>query len=162
MRLVLLGLRDPHLEHAAVEAGLDAVGVNALRQRQRPGECPGCALHAVVALVALLVLGLALARDGQDVVLELDVHVALGHAGQVGPQHEVLVGLHDVHGGNPAPDGGLAASVARRRRVEERVEQPVHLVLHRMELPDRLPANQCHFQTSLGMDNNSMPPQYEI
>src|SRR5579884_1626987 len=136
-RLMLLGLGDPHLEHPVLEAGLDAVGVHALGQRQRARERAERTLDPVIALVALLVLGLALARDRQDVVLELDLYVALGQAGQIGPEYEVILGLDDVHGGNPAARDRLATAVARRRRIEERVEQPVHLVLHGLELADR-------------------------
>src|SRR5215211_4465236 len=50
-RLALLGLRDPHLEHAAVEAGRDGLGVDALGQRQRARERPERALDAVVAVL---------------------------------------------------------------------------------------------------------------
>src|SRR5947209_7737374 len=74
-RLALLGLRDADLEHAAVEGGLHGLGVYALRKRQRAGEGTPRTLDAVVALLVLLVLSLALARDGEDVVLELDVDV---------------------------------------------------------------------------------------
>src|SRR3954470_23457497 len=76
-RLGLLGLRDPDLEHAAVEVRLDGLGVDALRQRQRAREGAEGALHAVVALLRGLVLGLALARDREHAVLDLDVDVAL-------------------------------------------------------------------------------------
>src|SRR4051812_44129008 len=80
-RLALLGLRDADLEHPAVEARRHGVGVDALGQGQRAGEGAERALHAVEALLALLVLGLALARDGQRAVLELDLDVLLRHAG---------------------------------------------------------------------------------
>src|SRR5436305_11068420 len=65
-RLALLGLRDAHLEHTALEAGGDRLGIDALGERQRPREAPGGPLDPVVALLALLVLGLALARDGEN------------------------------------------------------------------------------------------------
>ena len=81
--LVLLGLRDLDLEHAVVEVRLDALGADALGERQRPREAPEATLDAVVAVLALLVLGLALAGDPQDVVVELDVDVALAQSGQV-------------------------------------------------------------------------------
>src|SRR4051812_7379370 len=64
-RLGLLGLRDADLEHAAVEVGLDGFGVDAVGQGQRARERPEGALHAVVALLAGLVLGLALPGDGE-------------------------------------------------------------------------------------------------
>src|SRR4051812_49404584 len=61
-RLGLLGLRDPDLEHAMLERGLDGLGVDALGQRQRARERAERALHAVIAVLAGLVLGLALTR----------------------------------------------------------------------------------------------------
>jgi hypothetical protein len=80
----------------------------------------------VEALAALLVLGLALARDGQDVTLDVDRDVALVEARQVGLQREVVLGLDEVHRRQPA----ARASVARcGGRIEERVEEAVHLAL---------------------------------
>src|SRR4051812_44899859 len=142
-RLALLGLGDAYLEHALVEGGCDPVGVDAVRQRQRAAELAEGALHPVEALLLLLVLGLPLAGDGQDVVLELDRDVLLREAGQVGAQDEVLVGLDEVHGRHPAADA--AAVGAGRRGIEERVEQPVHLTLKRAQLANGLPANKGHF-----------------
>src|SRR5215213_520832 len=80
-RLALVRLGDAHLEHPAVEAGGHGVGVDALGQGERAGERARRALDAVEALALLLVLGLALARDRERGVLELDRDVLLGHAG---------------------------------------------------------------------------------
>jgi hypothetical protein len=98
------------------------------------------------------VLGLALARDRERGVLELDRDVLLAHAGQVGPQHEVVAGLEQVHGGHPAAHRAAGG----RRTVEDRVEQAVHLGLQRAELAQRLPANDRHMGTSVqeGVDHN--------
>src|SRR5437763_181897 len=104
-RLALLGLRDPHLQDAAVEARLDRVGVDALGQRQRAAERAVRALDAEVALLLLLLLGLALTGDREDVVLDLDVHVLLGEPRKVGLQDEVLVGLDEIHRRDPATKG---------------------------------------------------------
>jgi len=87
--------------------------------------------------VAVLVLGLALTRDRQHVVVELDVDVLLGDAGEVGAQDIVGLGLDQIGGGQPATRRGPG----RGRRVEQRVDQPVHR--------DRLPANKCHVKTSI-------------
>jgi hypothetical protein len=131
------------LEHALVEGRGDRLGIDALGQGQRAGEGPERALDAVEALLALLVLGLALARDGEHRVFELDADVFLGHARKVGAQHEVLVGLDEIHGRHPA-----AQRAGRRsrpwRRVERRVEEPVHLALQGAQLPQRLPADDGH------------------
>src|SRR5579862_3838968 len=91
--LLLLGLGDADLKYAAVEMGLDAVGIDALGQCQRPGERAERPLESVVALLLVLVLGLALAGDRQHVVLKLNVHVAVGQSGEIGAQDVVVGGL---------------------------------------------------------------------
>ena len=58
---LLFGLGDLDLEHAAVEVGLHAVGVDAVGEGERAGESAEGALEPVVALLLALVLGLALA-----------------------------------------------------------------------------------------------------
>src|SRR5215212_2706867 len=141
-RLALLGLGDPHLEHALVEGRLDGVGVHALGQRQRALEAAGRPLDAVVALLAALVLGLALAGHGKDVVLELEVDVALGEPRQVSAQDEVVVGLDQVHRRQPAARAAVPGRPGGG--VEERVEEPVHLGLEGVDLPRRLPSNKRH------------------
>src|SRR3954471_22219889 len=151
-RLALLGLRDPDLEHAAVELGADRLGVDALRQRQRAREGAEGALHAVEALLAVLVLGLALAGDGQRAVLELDVDVVLAHAGEIGAEDEVLAGLDEVHRRHPAAQDVPTGAV--RRRVEHGVEETVHLALQRVDLAERLPADDGH-RTFLPSRNKS-------
>src|SRR5688572_3397805 len=66
-RLALLRLGDPHLENALVERRADGVGVDALRQRQRAREAPEGPLDAIPAALVGLVLGAALARQGERV-----------------------------------------------------------------------------------------------
>src|SRR4051812_49486926 len=137
-RLALLGLRDPDLEHAAVEACGHRLGVDPLRQRQRAREGAERALHAVEALLALLVLGLALAGDGQRAVLELDLDVLLRHAGEVGAQDEVVTGLGEVHGRHPAAQHGTGVAAAGGG-VEDGVEEAGPLSLPRGPPRGRLP-----------------------
>src|SRR5262249_17928273 len=97
----------------------------------------------VVALLAVLVRELTLARDREHVVLQLDVHVLLGQPGEISAQHVLVVDLHEIHRGDPPPRAEAAVPV-RRRRIEERVEQPVHLRLNRVQLAYRLPPYKCH------------------
>src|SRR3954453_511250 len=141
-RLARLGLRDPHLEDAVVEARGDGLRVDALRERQRPRKRSERALDAVIALVLGLVLSLALAGHGERAVLELDLDVVLVEAGKIGTEDEVVLRLDEVHRRHPAAQG--AAAIAPGGSVERRVEQPVHLVLERAELTERLPAHDCH------------------
>jgi membrane-associated protein len=120
------------------------LGVDALGQRQRTAEGAESALDAHVALALVLVLGLALTGEGEDVVLDLQVDVGLGQARKIGLEHEVVLGLDEVHRGDPAAQRSTVAAVTRGRGVEEGVEQPVHLVLNRRQLTNRLPAHKCH------------------
>src|SRR5581483_4431949 len=77
-RLGLGRLGDPDLEHSVLEARVHLLGIDSLRQRERPREAAERALDAVVALAPVLVLRLSLTGDGQHVVPDLDVDVILG------------------------------------------------------------------------------------
>ena len=68
-------------------------------------------------------LGLALAGDGQHVVVELDVDVLLGQTGQVGAQDELVLGLDQVHRRQPAagtPTPPFAAVGASKKVLNSR------------------------------------------
>src|SRR4029079_13111997 len=78
---------------------------------------------------------------GEDAVLDLDVHVLLGQAGEVGRQDEVLLGLDEVPRGNTTAH---RAAHAPGGRVEDGAEQTVHLVLQGRELTKRLPTHDGH------------------
>ena len=65
--------------------------------------------------------------------------------GQVGAQDELVAGLDQVHGRHPAPQRGPGGP----RRVEGGVEEPVHLALQRVQLAERLPADNGHRGSSL-------------
>src|SRR4051794_21297729 len=125
-RLALLGLRDPDLEHAVAEGRLDPVRVHSVRERQRAAEATERALYPVPALLALLVLRLPLARDGERSVLNLDVDVTLAETGQVRLQDEVVLGLDEVDRRHPPP--GLVGLS------EERVEDAIDLTGKRLRL----------------------------
>src|SRR6186997_1312848 len=140
-RLALRRLRHPHLEHALVEAGADAFGLDALRQLQRAAETSVGALNAVEALALLLVLGLALTGHRKHAVLDLDLDVVALHAGQVRPQNEVVLGLDQVHRRNPPPGGSIGCA-ATLTTPEEGVEEPVHIALESVELPARIPSHK--------------------
>src|ERR671925_416546 len=103
--LALLGLGDPHLEDAVVELGLDAVGVDAIRQAQRAREAAERTLDAVEAALGLLALLLALTRDLQRAVLDLDRDVLVAQARKVCLQNEVIVRLDQIHRRDPAARG---------------------------------------------------------
>src|SRR5918999_1697098 len=128
-RLALLGLRDRHLEDAAVEVSRDPVGVHPVRQGQRAAEAAERALDPVPAALARLVLGLALAGDGERAVLHLDRDVALVEAGQVGLQDEGVLGLDQVHLRDPA--AGLAPAA------EEGGGEAIYITGERLRVDDK-------------------------
>src|SRR5207245_3333238 len=92
----LLGLGDSHLENTVGEARLDAFRIDPFRQRERARKRPPGALEPLVAVMLRPMLWLALARDREHVVLELDVDGVLLDAGQIGAQDEVLVFLEEI------------------------------------------------------------------
>src|SRR5215216_981371 len=129
---------DPHLEHAVLEPGADAALVRALRQRHAPPERPVTALPHVVAGSFLLLLSLAYPADGQNPVVERDVHVILLHTRQLGPHHDVAVLLEYVKRRRPLGRRlTLLASPRPGQGAEYLVEHTVHLTLHVIETTER-------------------------
>ena len=127
-----------HLEHAVLERRLHVLLGHALRKADGAREGAEAALEPEVAAFLDLVLPLALGRDGERVVGQLDGDLVLGDAGEVERVDDLVLGLPDVRGRDPA---------LRRAAVsfEEPVHEPAHLVLERGELAKRLPPNQrCH------------------
>src|SRR5215217_7988627 len=114
VRLTLLGLRDAYLQHPLVEARVDALRVNVLRQSHRPGEAAERPLDAVVPVGLLLVLGLALTGNGEHAVLDLDVHVAGVEAGKIRPEHEMIIGLDDGPSAPPSDEARRLRDARRR------------------------------------------------
>jgi hypothetical protein len=54
------------------------------------------------------VLELALAGDGEDVVLELNIDVAVRQSRQVSAKQAPICGLDEIHGRKPAPGHPVA------------------------------------------------------
>src|SRR2546425_1193690 len=77
-----LGLHFGALAHgqaqdAALQLGVDRVGIGAVGQREAAPELPVVALDVVVLLALLRLLALALAADRERVAADLDVEVLL-------------------------------------------------------------------------------------
>jgi hypothetical protein len=142
------GTRDPHLEHAAVEAGMDAVLVHALRQRHAPAERTVAPLPHVVAGPLALLLGLALAGDGQHPVVDRDVNVLELDPGKLGPDDDVPVLVQHVERRSP-PRGlvYLPAPTASGQAAKRLVEHPVHLALHVVETTERTQSHLAYLLT---------------
>src|SRR5690554_6560019 len=85
------GFRQRHGEHALLERGADLVLIHVYRQRYLPFEATVEALaHAPAFMLALALL---LAANRQHVVAHQQLDVILVHAGQLGFDLELLVGL---------------------------------------------------------------------
>src|SRR5450759_3631422 len=132
--LLLLGLRYRDREDAVLVAGLDLLRLHALREGQAALEAAEAPLDAVVPLVVDLLLELALALDGEHVVVDLDLDVVGVHARELGLEDDRVGGVEDVDRRQPAllpPAPDL-------------VHQPVELVLDLGHLAERVPSDDRH------------------
>lgn len=103
-------LEQADLEYAVFETGLGVVVFDSGRKWDRAGEGAIAALaNTGVALLVLLGL-LVLARNDEAVVADVNVHVFLGNARQLGMDDELLVCLVDINYGNVAATAAAAAS----------------------------------------------------
>src|SRR5215212_8636572 len=89
------------LEHAILEAGVDLALVGVLRQRHAAAERTVAALPNVVATTILFLIDLVLAGDGQDPILEGDVHILLLESGKLSTDNQVVVLGEHVHSRRP-------------------------------------------------------------
>src|SRR5919108_3166690 len=135
-RLLLLRLLDANLEHAVVVIRHDLVLVHALREADGPAEAAESALEPVVAILGDLLGLLALGRDRQGLVLHLDRDLLLGNPRKIERVDDVAVRLPDVERRHPG-------ARLTRLTLEEAVQPPVHVLMKRRQLAERLPANEC-------------------
>jgi hypothetical protein len=94
-------LSTPFLNEAAIFSVSKAVG-----HGEAAREVAVAALDAVIALAAtVLLFELALAGDGERLVLDADIDVLEIDIRQIGFHHQLVFGFIDVHGGRPGPVG---------------------------------------------------------
>src|SRR5215211_6880248 len=119
------------LQYAVLEAGVDLTLVRTLRQRHAATERTVAALSDVVATTILFLIDLVFAGDGQDPVLQRDVHVLLLDPRKLGTDHQVGVLGEHVHSRRPLgelPSSLTSASAAQAP--QHLVEEAIHLTLH--------------------------------
>src|SRR3712207_4695563 len=122
------GSLDGHLQHSILEAGVDLALVGALRQRHAPSERTKAPLPDMVVTTILFLVDLVLARDGQDPVLQGDVHIVLLESRKLGTDQQVIVLSEHVHSRRPLGELLLAsltppsATQAPKRLVERSEE----------------------------------------
>src|SRR4028119_1155928 len=120
-----------NLEHTVLESGMNLALVGALRQRHAAAEGTVAALPDVVTPVLFVLGDLVLAGDGQNPVLQGDVHVLQLDARKLGANHHVpVLGEHIYRRG---PFGELLASLApppAAQAPQHLVEEAIHFTLH--------------------------------
>src|SRR5690606_31305226 len=88
--LHLQGLRDAYGQHALVVLGLDVLVVDLERQAYRPREGAEAALHVIGPAISLLVLGLLLALDGEEIAGQRYVEILFLETRHFGRDDELL------------------------------------------------------------------------
>src|SRR5258708_31096 len=133
----LLGQSD--LQHPLVVVRRNLLGVHGCGQSESAGEAAILTLHAPIILFFLFLLDLALAVNGEGIVLQANVDVFLADPRTFDLQSNVVLVFVNVNGGGEAGCGqGLipAAFVIRL------AEKAVHTVLQRRKLAERLPTGK--------------------
>src|SRR5215212_2961149 len=159
----LRGLLDgsslhPHLQHSVLKAGVDLALVGALRQRHAPSERTVTALPDVVVTTLLFLIDLVLTGDGQDPVLQGDIHILLLEPRKLGTDHQIPILGEHVHG--RCPLGELLASLAppSAKSAKHLVEEAIDLTL-RIVKPTEWTQHNPYTSFSLcGPSNWDLPP----
>src|SRR5262249_15604503 len=84
------------LQDSVVEACLDFVGIDPKRKLHRPRKTPVSALAALPVHVLLLGFWFALARERQDILLQLKIYVIAGDARQFRRDHDTVFAEPDI------------------------------------------------------------------
>src|ERR1017187_6667479 len=113
----LLGQR--HGEHAILEVRRDVLRIEGIGHREAAYETAVAALDAVIAFFGVFLAELALARNGQRLVLHANVNVLQIDVRQIGFQHQFVLGLVDVHGRRPRTVGARLIHHAGEGVLEE-------------------------------------------
>src|SRR5262245_43142370 len=150
-RLDLFGLGQLDREHAVPIRRLHLVGLDRNRKGEAALELAVPALAAVDALLAVRGCA-ALAPEGQDITRDRELHVLLGHPGQLHAHHQIVLGLEHVDCGSP---DSIEAS---HGSTEEALEHAIHLGLQIPNLLEgipphdalihRTPTHDCHCRSS--------------
>src|SRR5690606_15486157 len=129
-----LGSGQGHGQHTVAERGLDGPFVNAGGQRDAPLEPPIDTLAE--AAFAILGRGGLFTPQGQQPVLQQNLHVLFFKAGKLGSDRDRLVRLGDLDAGPVCPHPAIATREDRRwgaERPEKIVKQPIYLAVEGCE-----------------------------
>src|SRR5713226_1693804 len=101
LRLGFLALRKAQRQHTILIIGLDGFRFHGVGQREAAAEGAIGAFDAQIVVFVHVLLKLAFAANGEDVVLHADVQVLRIHVRQVGLDDQFILGLIDVDGRSP-------------------------------------------------------------
>ena len=124
----LLGEVD--LQHALITAGAHLPWFHGARKRERAGKASVLPLDATEVLLFLFLLDLALAMDGESVVLNGNINVFFVDARDFNLQNNVVLVFLDVH---RRREGGGCQRLRRALgavRLTEKTVHAIHAVLH--------------------------------
>src|SRR6266852_5008442 len=124
LRLGFLALWNAQGQHSIVIVGLDRFRIHGVGQREAAAERPIGTLHAQVLVFGHLGLELALAANGQDVVLHANVEILGIDLGEIGLHDQLVLGLVNIDRRRPSGEAGILASA-----LESVIEQATDLVL---------------------------------
>src|SRR5438105_2142403 len=133
--LGFLALRDTQRQHAVLKIGFDGIWIHGIRKRKTAGEGAVGALHAKVILFVHLLFKLALAPNGEDVVLHADVQIFRIDFREIRLHHEFVFRLVDVNRRRPGTEAGLFGGPLKGF-----LEQAIDLVLQGGDAAKRLPS----------------------
>jgi len=85
-------------QHALVELGRDRGFIDARRQPHRALEAAIAPFDDMVIVLVVLLFHLLLALEAQDAILDRDIDVVLGNAGQFRCQDDRLIAFRNVDG----------------------------------------------------------------
>ena len=133
------------LQHAVLELGLDLLGVDHVRQREGAAERAVGALHAVVLLALHLGVELALAAAASARCSRPARRRPSGRSRAARPSAPGCPRARRCRRPAPRlPPSAQSSSAPRGDAPERLVEHPVHAVLDRHQVTERLPSHDCH------------------
>src|SRR5713226_1826888 len=136
----LLGELD--LQHALVVVGAHLPLIHGTGQCERAGEASVLPLNAAVVLFLLFLLDVALAMDGEGIVVDVDMNVLFVDARDFKLQSNVVLVFVGVHRRYEAGGCQRLFRPFGVIRLTEKAIHAVHTVLHGGKLTERFPTGQ--------------------
>src|SRR5436190_8086243 len=142
LRLRLGALRQIDLQNTIYIFRVDVIRIDGVRQSERTGKRTVAALNAMEVLFLLFSFELALATDGQRVVLITDIDVLLVNSGNLELQTDLVLVFINVNGGNEI---SCRQQLILPLSPIEILEQGVNTIVERCQLTKRVPTSNNHF-----------------